>query len=148
MLPRPPFPARFPERGPDPTDKNRISVVAAIIERDGRFLLGRRNPLKRHGGLWEFPGGKLEDGETHFEAARRELSEELGVALSDFQGIVFSLHDPDSDFVIDFVRASVSGEPTALEHTEIRWVSVDEIAFLELAPSDRVIARNIVDRHL
>src|SRR5258708_6415849 len=60
-----------------PEFANRIHVVAAIIERDGRFLLCRRNPLKRHGGLWEFPGGKLESGENHCDAAKRELYEEL-----------------------------------------------------------------------
>ncbi|HSG49130.1 MAG TPA: NUDIX domain-containing protein, partial [Longimicrobiales bacterium] len=54
-----------------------IPVIAAVIHRDGRYLVGRRPDDKRHGGLWEFPGGKLDPGESWLEAARRELSEEL-----------------------------------------------------------------------
>ncbi|MCK7504065.1 MAG: NUDIX domain-containing protein [Desulfobacterales bacterium] len=60
-----------------------IHVIAAVIRRDGRYLVGRRPDGKRHGGLWEFPGGKVDPGESRLEAAHRELGEELGMqALS------------------------------------------------------------------
>jgi 8-oxo-dGTP pyrophosphatase MutT (NUDIX family) len=58
-------------------------VLAAVIRRQDRYLVCRRPAHKRHGGLWEFPGGKLEPGETLLEAARRELREELGAEVSD-----------------------------------------------------------------
>ena len=57
-----------------------VPVVAAVIRREGRYLLGRRPGHKRHGGLWEFPGGKLHDGEDAEAAAHRELDEELALA--------------------------------------------------------------------
>ncbi len=127
----------------DPNDKH-VHVVAAIIERDGRFLVCRRNPEKRHGGLWEFPGGKIEAGETHLDAIKRELAEELCVAVTDFREIVLSVPDPNSAFVIDFARASILGEPLALEHTEIRWVEANDLVLLDLAPSDRMFVREII----
>src|SRR5690606_20769929 len=59
-----------------------IRVLAAVIRRDGRWLVCRRPAHKRHGGLWEFPGGKLEPGESLLEAATRELEEELAVRVT------------------------------------------------------------------
>ena len=56
-----------------------LEVVAALMERDGRFLACRRAPEKARGGMWEFPGGKVEPGETRGQALARELCEELGV---------------------------------------------------------------------
>jgi mutator protein MutT len=63
---------------PDPP----IPVLAAVIRRDGRLLVARRPAHKRHGGLWEFPGGKVEEGESWADAAARERKEELGVDVA------------------------------------------------------------------
>ncbi|NNF39074.1 MAG: NUDIX domain-containing protein [Gemmatimonadetes bacterium] len=117
---------------PDPT----IPVVAAVIERRGRFLLGRRPEAKRHGGLWEFPGGKLDPGESWHEAAARELDEELGLTLVRLGSTLFEARDPDSPFVIRFIVAEVVGRPEAREHSSVAWFAPDELRDLCLAPSD------------
>ena len=113
------------------------SVLAAVIERDSNYLVCQRPGHKRHGRLWEFPGGKMKPGETHFEAARRELAEELDVRVLSVGPVIFSVADPGSEFLIEFVPTTIDGNPTCLEHMELRWLSLDELASLELAPSDR-----------
>lgn len=113
------------------------SVLAAVIRRDDRYLICQRPPHKRHGGLWEFPGGKLEPGETHGHAARRELAEELGVNVQTVGAVLFSVADPGSQFVIEFVDVTIAGEPRCIEHSALRWLPLDELAALDLAPSDR-----------
>ena len=119
-------------------DKNTlIRVVAAVIERDGRFLLCQRPAHKRHGGLWEFPGGKLEPGENLSAAARRELAEELGVLVTDCGELLFSAGDPGSEFVIEFLGIFIEGEPRAIEHERLAWFTPSEMHGLDLAPSDR-----------
>lgn len=112
-------------------------VLAAVIQRDGRYLVCQRPGHKRHGGLWEFPGGKLEPGESLLHAANRELSEELGVTAIEVSEPLFSIADPGSPFVIEFVATMISGEPTCLEHAELRWALLAELPALPLAPSDR-----------
>ena len=72
------------------------AVLAAVIQRGTSYLVCRRPADKRHGGLWEFPGGKLELGETHFDAAKRELREELGVRALSVGDVMFSVTDPGS----------------------------------------------------
>jgi mutator protein MutT len=115
----------------------KIRVVAAVIERDSRFLVCERPPQKRHGGLWEFPGGKVEPGETDFEAVQRELREELGVAVIGTGPVDFSINDLGSNFVIEFLPVEIEGEPICLEHTELAWVAENELLAFPLAPSDR-----------
>jgi 8-oxo-dGTP diphosphatase len=113
------------------------SVLAAVVQRENRYLICQRPAHKRHGGLWEFPGGKLEPGETHEHAARRELPEELGVQVRTVGGMLFSIADPGSPFVIEFAPVTIDGEPKCLEHSALQWLTLDELPKLELAPSDR-----------
>jgi 8-oxo-dGTP diphosphatase len=117
-----------------------IRVIAAVIQRGDRFLLCERPIHKRHGGLWEFPGGKLESGETMLEAARRELSEELGIEVQSIQEAEFAINDPGSPFIIEFCRVRIDGEPICLEHRSIAWVTLSELLELALAPSDQQFA--------
>lgn len=112
-------------------------VIAAVIERNGRYLVAQRPIEKRHGGLWEFPGGKFEPGETELEAAKRELAEEMGVQVTSVGGMLFAIDDPGSHFIIEFHPTTIEGEPSCLEHSALRWGSVEELLPLELAPSDR-----------
>lgn len=120
-------------------------VIAAVIQREDSYLICRRPAHKRHGGLWEFPGGKLEAGEEHLEAARRELTEELGVHTISVGEVALSVLDPGSTFRIDFVRVVIEGEPTCIEHSEVRWLRMPEIAALNLAPSDRCFVEHALN---
>ena len=116
-----------------------ISVVCAIIEDDaGRYLLAKRPEGKCLGGFWEFPGGKLEQGETIEAALIRELQEELLIQTEVFE-ILEKVEHHDEKFSIRLIpcRARIlSGVPTALEHSEIGWFSVHEIDRSSLAPAD------------
>lgn len=114
-----------------------VPVLAAVITRGARYLVCQRAHSKRHGGLWEFPGGKVEAGETLLDAAHRELTEELNVRATRVGEPLFSVHDDGSPFVINFVPTEIDGEPVCLEHADLRWATLNEIRQLDLAPSDR-----------
>lgn len=114
-----------------------IRVLAAVVEQDGKFLICQRPAHKRHGGLWEFPGGKMEPGESEFEAAVRELDEELGVSVVSVGKRHLAVNDPGSEFVIEFFPVTIRGDAEAREHTEVRWLTLDALHSLDLAPSDR-----------
>jgi mutator protein MutT len=124
----------------EPAEEPVVRVLAAVIRRQGRYLLCLRPSRKRHGGLWEFPGGKLEPGETLAQGAHRELGEELGTTVTDCGPVLFSHREAGSPFQIEFVPVEIAGEPQALEHEELRWVSAVELKLLPLAPSDRAFA--------
>ena len=114
----------------------RIPVVAAIIRREHRVLLGRRPSHKRHGGLWEFPGGKIDEGETEVDAVTRELREEFGVETMSVGRVVYECQDPGSPFLVRFLDVDIRGSPEPTEHTEISWVEPDSLPTLSLAPCD------------
>ena len=113
-----------------------VPVVAAVIEREGRLLLGRRPREKRHGSLWEFPGGKVAVGESLGDAVARELEEELGLEVQSLGPVLFRAVDPGSPFEIIFVQVSVSGVPVPMEHEECTWCPREELGRLALAPAD------------
>ena len=117
-------------------DGEAIAVVAAVVRRAGRYLLGRRPEHKRHGGLWEFPGGKLHEGESRLEGARRELAEELGLVVLSLGALLHTVRDPGSPYVIEFVEVEARGEPTPHEHSSVGWFTAAELAGLALAPAD------------
>ena len=121
-------------------------VIAAVTRRQGQLLICQRPSHKRHGGLWEFPGGKVEANESDEDAARRELAEELGVHVESVGGPDFSIADPDSPFLIVFVPATITGEPTCHEHTALAWLTPAELTKLPLAPSDRRYVEFLLSR--
>jgi mutator protein MutT len=139
-------PERCPNIGPAcaplAQDAGDVPVVAAIVIRQGRALLCRRPRHKRHGGLWEFPGGKLLAGETLGEAAKRELAEELQIDLTEVRAHRGSRRDPGSAFVIHFVEVAAAGEPVSLEHDEVAWVAPADLRGYDLAPGDRAFVES------
>jgi 8-oxo-dGTP diphosphatase len=124
-----------------------IRVVAAVISRVDALLVCQRPPHKRHGGLWEFPGGKCEPGESDADALRRELAEELSLELVRAGEPEAEFADPGSPFVIVFVPVEVRGEPVAHEHVALRWATPGALAAVPLAPSDRRFVEHRLAQH-
>ena len=87
----------------------RMEVVATMFIQKKRVLVTRRPPNKSLADLWEFPGGKVKEGESDLEAARRELREELGIRVTDVGPVDLSVADPGSDFVIEFLPVAIEG---------------------------------------
>lgn len=119
------------------------SVIAAVIERNGRYLLCQRPTSKDQGALWEFPGGKVESGETLFDAAKRELHEELGVKVTAVGQVRLEIADPESGYLVKFVDVEVFGDPRLLEHMALNWITTEALLDLPLAPSDRKFAEHL-----
>lgn len=116
-----------------------VEVTAAILYRGGEILLCQRPKGKRCAFLWEFPGGKVEDGETPEECLVRECREELGVVIKverPVQQVVYEY--PDITVNIHFYMCQlIAGEPACIEHNRIQWFTLDEAANLPLCPADR-----------
>lgn len=113
-------------------------VVAALIERDGRFLACQRPAYKARGLLWEFAGGKVEPGETRAQALVRECREELGITVAVRDVCMEMVHEyPDLTVHLTLFRAVLAeGEPQKLEHNDIRWITLAESAEYEFCPAD------------
>jgi 8-oxo-dGTP diphosphatase len=125
-----------------------ITVVAAVIrDEKGRVLLTQR-PQDRHmGGLWEFPGGKIDDGEGPAEALLRELDEELGLAAEVGQPLTFAIHEePGLRILLLFFNARIlSGVPSAREGQAVEWASPSELHSYPTPPADAEIVRRLAD---
>jgi mutator protein MutT len=116
----------------------RIRVVAGIIERAGQVLCAQRGPQQDQPGLWEFPGGKVEAGETDAEALARELMEELGVAVKVGVLLATSVHRlPSAEIALLGYRCQmIAGDLTKREHADLRWVDIPALSDLKWAPAD------------
>ena len=115
-----------------------IVVLAAVIERDGSFLMTRRLEGTHLAGKWEFPGGKCESGEAHEACLARELDEELGVRSEIGEEIFTVEHTyPERTVRLHFHRATLLGEPSPQQGQEMRWVMRRELRFLELPEADQ-----------
>lgn len=112
-----------------------MQVIAVVIRRGSRYLVGQRPAHKHHGGLWEFPGGKLEPGESMAEAASREVREELQATLARIGDVLAVV--ADDGIAVHFLEASLADEPCALEHQALRWCGPADLQALPLAPLDR-----------
>ncbi|MCX8035826.1 MAG: A/G-specific adenine glycosylase [Candidatus Sumerlaeia bacterium] len=114
-------------------------IVAAAIRRRGRYLLGRRRPDEMLGGLWEFPGGKVERGETHEQALRREIREELGIEVAVGRHVA-SVRHAYSHFAITlhvYQCTLVGGRPAPRRHTALAWVAPSEFDRYAFPGADR-----------
>ncbi|WP_018179091.1 ATP-binding cassette domain-containing protein [Jongsikchunia kroppenstedtii] len=112
-------------------------VVAGAVIRDGRLLLARRTYPPEVAGLWELPGGKVHDGESRVEALRRELREELAIEVRVGEAIGRPVPIGADRRLVALAAELIEGEPTAAEHSALRWVDATELAALEeLVPAD------------
>lgn len=123
-----------------------IVVAAALIAADGSILVQQRREGGAHGGLWEFPGGKCEPGETLRGALVRELEEELGirVAASNLEPLVFAAEPAgDRELLLLFTSRDWQGEPRALDAQALRWCAPAELLALPMPPADIPLAREL-----
>lgn len=122
-----------------------INVVAAVVQHEGKFLLTRRPPRAHLEGLWEFPGGKIEEGESPDEALVRECIEEcaIDVVVHDILDVTFFRY-PRKDILLLFYACTL-GARKAVQHLQVadhRWVDVSELRGFQLPPPDeRLIAK-------
>ena len=115
-----------------------IDVAAALIFRDGKLLITQRHAKSHLGGLWEFPGGKREDGETFEACLGREIREELGVEISVgglFEEVTHAY--PEKTVRLQFFWCRLlGGEPQAVDCAAVRWVEKSELADFEFPAAD------------
>lgn len=115
-----------------------MQVVAGVVKCEGKFLACRNSPNRRHAGFWEFPGGKVELGETYEEALRRELREELQIEVQ-IIGLTFTVDfQPPLQGQILFYEAQLKSPlpSNSQDHDELRWLSLAELSSLNWAPAD------------
>ena len=115
-----------------------VVVLAAVVERDGRFLVTRRLADTHLSGYWEFPGGKCEAGESHEACLRREIREELGVGVEVGAEMVVTEHAyPERTVRLHFRSCRIDAEPQRLLGQEMRWVTPEEMKAIEFPEADR-----------
>ena len=129
-----------------------LVVAAALLAPEGRVLMQRRRLGGEHGGLWEFPGGKVEPGESPESALLREFAEELGVGLDSaaIEPLSFA-SDPSlppsqgrRHVILLYTCRRWQGEPRCLEGEEIAWFAPESLAGLPMPPLDYPLARALV----
>ena len=125
-----------------------VEVVAALIWDNNKFMICQRPAHKARGLLWEFVGGKVEQGETKEQALVRECQEELDILLSVgdvFMGVVHEY--PDLTVHLTLFNATIAeGEPQKLEHNDIQWITPCEISNYDFCPADEEILKEIIRR--
>jgi mutator protein MutT len=119
-----------------------IDVVAAVVRSGDAYLVTRRPDGVHLGGLWEFPGGKVSEGETLEDALRREIREELDTEVDVFERILEVSHAyPDRTVRLHFYRCALLGIPRALVAQEMRWVPGADLSTLGFPPADEDLIR-------
>lgn len=126
-------------------NKQITEVVAALIMDKDRFLICRRPAHKARGLLWEFVGGKVEEGETKEQALVRECMEELGITVKPYGEFMQVLHEyPDITVRLTLYNCTVSeGKPRLLEHIDLKWITAAEISNYSFCPADEEILKKL-----
>jgi 8-oxo-dGTP diphosphatase len=125
------------------------TVTAAIMEKNGKFLLARRKSGQSQEGKWEFPGGKLVPGESLEKCLERELEEEFSIKskTQNFFDKNFYEYETGVIELIAYYSEHIEGEFIPVVHSEIKWVPIEDILNHDLSPADIPIARNLVKEH-
>lgn len=136
----------MPRRKSSPGEPRPLRVLAAVLEKNGLWLIAKRKRGDRFAGLWEFPGGKLERGETPEECLVRELSEELGIGIEVGRCLgSVRYSSPAIDIELVAYRAShLSGSFCLQDHEEVRWVSPSEISLYALTEPDKLLLQKLM----
>lgn len=126
-----------------------LEVVAAIIRKEGKILICQRPKDKSQGLLWEFPGGKIEPGETGEQAVIRECREELGVTIKVDGFFIDVTHEYfDRTVHLSVYNCSMTdGKPVMLEHNDMRWISVAQCGEYEFCPADEEIVERVYEKY-
>lgn len=125
--------------------KQKMKVVAALIRDKNRILICKRPPHKAQGNLWEFVGGKVEQGETPQQALVRECQEELAIEIVPKE-LFFEIQHEYDDRIVDlmvFCAEIKSGIPKAIEHQEICWATVQTLGQYDFCPADLPVLEKI-----
>lgn len=128
---------------------NKIKVIAGIVKDQDRILITRRGPKEVFAGWWEFPGGKIEFGESHEECIRRELEEELDILVSVGDFCEESFHDYGNMKVKlkAYYCKILSGDLEMRVHDKYKWIKAEELLNYELLPADIPIAEKIMQNN-
>ena len=126
-----------------------ITVAAAIIKRNDEILLTRRKPDAHLGNMWEFPGGKVEPGESLIAALQRELREELGIHAEVQDEYYATIHRyPAKTVDLHFFNCRIiDGEPQAIEVAEFRWVKPADLHSYEFPEADLELIERLARPH-
>lgn len=124
-----------------------VEVVAALIWKNGKFMICQRPAHKARGLLWEFVGGKVEPGETKEQALVRECREELAVTVAVQEEFMSLVHEyPDITIHLTVFNAYIAeGVPQLLEHNDVRWIPPKEIKNYDFCPADKKILEKIAE---
>lgn len=123
-----------------------LEVVAALIHDQNRFLICQRPAHKARALQWEFPGGKIEAGESGEQAIVREIREELAAEISVEKKLMDVVHAyPDLSVHLTLYAVSAQTQPRALEHNDIRWITADQIPDYDFCPADRAFLNKITE---
>lgn len=128
--------------------KNEIDVVAAIVIKDGLILSTKRGSKSTLEGYWEFPGGKIETGETPQEALRREIQEELDLFVKVEEDLYMkNIHEYNFGIVnlSTYISYLDKGELILKEHTDYKWLKVSDLDQLDWAPADLPIVERLMN---
>lgn len=130
--------------------KKLVKVVGALIENDNKEILcALRSKNMSMGSFWEFPGGKIEKGETPGDAIEREIKEELGCTVEYIEDFKDNTHEYENIIVnLLVVRCKIiAGAPKASEHAKLMWLSGEYMETLNWAPADIAAVKKIVENH-
>jgi len=124
-----------------------IKVLAGIIEKDGKILIARRKPETNLAGKWEFPGGKLEQGETPEECLYREILEELGIKiqLGEYYCTSKYCYEHISIELLVYKALYQSGNIVLTDHDEAEWVSITELKNYDFAEADITVVNKLIE---